>query len=218
MIKSECRLIVINRIAVSMSQVGSRLCRLYGMRNLLYEKLSVEESFSEAFIECLSIYSQKYSPKNRPIILMIVPDCEQNFSDQVIFESNMYMNGIKVVRMTFLKATQKLEFINERVFVGSDEVAIMYYRTNYDPPQYNNDILSLRKSLENFLAVNVPNGAIQLLGCKVVQALMSDDVLKRHLNERDTYLVASFFKNCNLINEDMIREIKKRPSDYVLKP
>jgi glutathione synthase len=224
----------INTISVGFAGIAERLSTLHkSNKHEFYPFFEGElpdnkpcSSYATAMAEAVSAHNSKFN-RNASTVVFVVEDKERNFVDQFTLEYCLVAKyAIVVVRKTLSELSQDLHLDAEGfAFVDSQEVALVYYRSGYDPSQYSSEADWLvRERIEKAKCVKVPTLLGQLAGTKKVQQLWftnNGSVLKRFgMNESDIKSLSEVFA----VQTDPSKDLKAReaaihnPESWILKP
>ncbi|GFS06304.1 glutathione synthetase [Elysia marginata] len=173
--------------------------------------------------------SNSYNFMQKAVIIILVSDNERNSFDQRWVEFKIYEQNptVRVLRRTYLDFHQHGRLDNEnKLFIGEEEVAVVYMRDGYDPDQYASDKeWNGRLTIEMSAAIKCPCIQYQLMGSKKVQQeLARPGVLEKFISSRHSIdmLRATF---ADLYSLDLGPEGDKAvemaivsPEKFVLKP
>ncbi|RWS04366.1 glutathione synthetase-like protein [Dinothrombium tinctorium] len=165
--------------------------------------------------------------KSSAVILFVLEDVVLNISDQRYIEYSLFemRPEIKVIRKNFRELPEITRLRdNQLLFVGNEEVAVVYFRTAYAPEQYDSRLWDLRVLIEKSKAIKCPSIHYQLAGVKKIQQILTrKEVLDKFIEPKEADAVYSTFaKIWGLeMNEegDYALELGlNHPEAYVLKP
>jgi glutathione synthetase len=143
------------------------------------------EGLAAGMLDAWAIYD---NPK--AVIMFIVEDVTYNICDQKFheFEIRKQRPDVFVIRKTLTEVANKGRLGDaKRLFVGDDEVAVVYFRCGYHPDQYPTEKeWEARRMIERSLAIKSPSIHYHLSGTKKVQqALASPGALERFFEDKD---------------------------------
>ncbi|XP_049833687.1 glutathione synthetase-like isoform X2 [Schistocerca gregaria] len=182
----------INTIASSFGAISSKLTAFnrYVLRELGHEEKlgnlppnSALAGLCGGMIKAWKIYD---NPK--AVIMIVVEDVTYNICDQRFHEFYIRENhpdvGVLRRRFSDLKEQAKLTD-NKALFVDGHEVAVVYYRTAYEPAQYGGaEGWKTRLLIERSKAIKCPSIHYHLAGTKKVQqALAHPGCLERFITD-----------------------------------
>jgi len=223
-----------NTIASSLGTLGPRLvlAQKYILSELNRRDLLANippnealEGLSGGMLEAWKIYNTKSA-----VILFIVEDVTYNICDQKFHEIEIRKQNpdVWVIRKTLTQVYKegRLEGNSKRLFVGKDEVAVVYFRCGYHPDQYHTEKeWDARLMIERSLAIKSPSIHYHLAGTKKVQqALACPGVLERFFNDKDKInQVRAIFTGLSSVDNDdignkAVEAALNNPEKYVLKP
>ncbi|XP_067006124.1 glutathione synthetase [Anabrus simplex] len=225
--------IEINTIASSFAGLSSQLTPFYRfvLQELHYGDTSRNipdnpalEGFCRGLLKAWELYEQE-----KAVILVVVEDVTYNICDQRFHEFKVreLAPNVRVIRrsLTQIGETAKLGQRKELLIDGL-EVAVVYYRSAYEPPQYHGPLeWNARLLMERSLAIKCPSIQYHLAGTKKVQqALAQPSVLERFL--KDPQKVAAvreiftglYSLDFDELGEKAIQLAMSKPEHYVLKP
>ncbi|XP_067130688.1 glutathione synthetase-like isoform X2 [Centruroides vittatus] len=162
------------------------------------------------------------------VLLFIVEEITYNICDQRALEfciSEKYSHKVVVLRHKFSELYNTVSVKNGKLFVQDFEVAVVYYRTGYDPSQYNAKDWEIRLLIEKSKAIKCPSIRYHLAGTKKIQQeLTKPGILEKFLpNLSSASKIREIFANQYSLdmNEDGNKVIKmalETPEKFVLKP
>ncbi|XP_076840551.1 glutathione synthetase [Brachyhypopomus gauderio] len=224
--------IEINTIAASFGGLASRTPDVH--RHILKVANRLEESrqildnnpaagLAKGLAKAWELYGSE-----RAVVMFLVEDVQRNIYDHRYVENELWLRDIPVIRRKFEDVCQTGSLDkNKRLFVGGQEVAVVYFRNGYMPQNYTSEqSWEARLLMERSCAVKCPDISTHLAGTKKVQQeLARPGVLERFFpNEPETVaqLQATF---AGLYTLDMGDEGDRTvdmalaaPDRYVLKP
>ncbi|XP_005986742.1 glutathione synthetase [Latimeria chalumnae] len=120
---------------------------------------------------------------NRAAVLFLVEDEQRNILDQRYVEAELWDRNIRVIRRQFVYVSDRGSLDKDRrLFIDGQEIAVIYYRSGYEPQNYTKQNWEARLLMEQSKAVKCPNIATQLVGAKKVQQeLARPGVLEKFL-------------------------------------
>ncbi|XP_044249444.1 glutathione synthetase isoform X1 [Drosophila takahashii] len=167
--------------------------------------------------------------KPKAVILFIIEDvsyniCDQRFHEFYIRETYPH---IKVLRRTLTEVHRegKLGQAKE-LLLGSQEVAVIYFRAGYEPGHYHSQSeWDARYLMETSLAIKCPSIHYHLAGTKKVQqALAQPAVLERFINDpEEIKAVGKIFTGLYSLDDNEAGNATyemalRTPERFVLKP
>ena len=224
----------INTISVGFAGIAERLSTLHkSNKQEFYQFLEGVlpenkpcSSYATAVSEAVSAHNSKFS-RNASTVVFVVEDKERNFIDQYTLEYCLVAKyAITVVRKTLAELSNDMH-VNSEGFVSVDgqEVALVYYRSGYDPSQYSSSAdWIVRERIEKARCVKVPSLLGQLAGTKKVQQLWFADngsVLRRFgMSESDIKSLSEVFAVQTDPSKDVTAKEAaiRRPEAWILKP
>ena len=229
--ETKIKQVEINTISAGFGYVSTRMSSLHkeilnwsNYSNEMLAKLPENvpvENIATGFVEAWRLYGNRNA-----IVLFLVLEIEINIADQRQLEYEIVKQepGIRVVRCT-LDQIDELGHLNEdKVLMYNDqEVAIVYFRTGYDPAHYTSQVeWNALLKVEMSRAVKCPSVAMFLAGMKKLQEFLAVDKNLREVCDNNQQLVDSFkdvfAKFLTLEENDNFEEVLANPADYVLKP
>ncbi|KAL0118034.1 hypothetical protein PUN28_009015 [Cardiocondyla obscurior] len=144
------------------------------------------QTLCSGFIDAWNFYGD-----SQAVILFVVEDVTYNICDQRFHEYEIRRQNpdIKIIRrnLTQLAATARLGS-NMELIVNNYVVAVVYYRSGYEPGQYpTQKEWDVRLLVERSLAIKCPSIQYHLAGTKKVQqTLAKSDIIVRFLNDEKT--------------------------------
>ncbi|GLH08440.1 Glutathione synthetase [Gryllus bimaculatus] len=221
----------INSIASSFGGISSHLGTLhsYVLAELgAGEKLknlppnSALEGLCGGMLEAWKLYGQE-----KAVILFIVEDVTYNICDQRFHEFKIREMApkVKVIRKTLTEMSAQAKLgQHKELLVNGMEIAVVYFRSGYEPSQYNSsDDWDARLLIERSQAIKCPTIYYHLAGTKKVQqALAHPGALERFLNDADKVeSVRDIFTGLYALEfsgEKAVEMAMSNPDNYVLKP
>uniref|UniRef100_H3CE53 Glutathione synthetase n=1 Tax=Tetraodon nigroviridis TaxID=99883 RepID=H3CE53_TETNG len=123
----------------------------------------------------------------RAVVMFLVEDRQRNIFDQRCLENQLWSRNIPTKRRTFGDVS-KTGFLNpdKKLFVGGQEVAVVYFRNGYMPQNYQSEeAWEARLLMERSLAVKCPDIRTHLAGTKKVQQVLAQPgVLEKFFPEQ----------------------------------
>lgn len=169
-----------------------------------------------------------YNNANAKVIFLVTNN-ERNIGDQRLLEYKCsdLNNEITVLRYSLSDIFKlgRLDSVKNRLFVGDNEIAVVYFRAGYDPKDYESqDDWNARLMIERSFAIKCPNISTHLVGAKIVQQVLSEpNVIEKFTADktvadsiRATFVDLHAITEDNL--EDIIQLIYAKAEYYVLKP
>lgn len=161
-------------------------------------------------------------------VLFVVEEVTYNICDQRALEffiSEHYCHRITVLRYRFSELQNIITLDNRKLFVQDNEIAVVYYRTGYDPLQYSAKDWDIRLLIEKSKAIKCPSIRYHLAGTKKIQQeLTKPGILEKFLpNPSSANKIREIFANQYSLdmNDDGNKIIKmaiETPEKFVLKP
>jgi len=183
--------------------------------------------FANAIAVAVEEHNRKWGTSSMCVVF-VVEDGERNIIDQYTMERCL----VGQFRMTVLRRT--LSHISANAFVCKDghlyvdniQVALVYYRSGYDPKHYPTEKeWDARKLVEKSNAVKCPSVLAQLAGTKKVQQSWYENngnLLRDRFGFEDsevTGLMSVFARQCvPCEGSDLTAEAIANPENWVLKP
>lgn len=183
------------------------------------------ELLADGMIRAFDVY-------NRPnaVLLVVVESFVVNIFDHRVLEFTIARTrpDIRVLRRTFkeLSDSSQLKSNRELVIDGKHEVAVVYYRTAYDPEDYGGEMgWNVRLLLERSKAIKCPSIQYHITGCKKIQQIVANQtVLEKFItNERELKDLMQVFTGLwglelGPSGDAAIDMALKEPNRFVLKP
>ncbi|GLH08444.1 Glutathione synthetase [Gryllus bimaculatus] len=173
-------------------------------------------------LEAWKLYGQE-----KAVILFIVEDVTYNICDQRFHEFKIREMApkVKVIRKTLTEMSAQAKLgQHKELLVNGMEIAVVYFRSGYEPSQYNSsDDWDARLLIERSQAIKCPTIYYHLAGTKKVQqALAHPGALERFLNDADKVeSVRDIFTGLYALEfsgEKAVEMAMSNPDNYVLKP
>ncbi len=179
---------------------------------------------ASGMLDAWSIYDVKGS-----VIMFIVEDVTYNICDQKFheFEIRKQNPDVFVIRKTLTEVADEGRLDeNKRLFVGKDEVAVVYFRSGYHPDQYPSEKeWDARLMIERSLAIKSPTLHYHLAGTKKVQqALACPGALDRYFDDKQKIeQIRGIFTGLYSLDNDeqgnkAFNAAMENPDRFVLKP
>ncbi|KRK06889.1 uncharacterized protein Dyak_GE17697, isoform E [Drosophila yakuba] len=167
--------------------------------------------------------------KPKAVILFIIEDvsyniCDQRFHEFYIRETYPH---IKVLRRTLTEVHREGKLgQSKELLLGSQEVAVIYFRAGYEPGHYHSQAeWDARYLMETSLAIKCPSIHYHLAGTKKVQqALAQPAVLERFINDpEEIKAVGKIFTGLYSLDDNEAGNASyemalRTPERFVLKP
>ncbi|XP_043659164.1 glutathione synthetase-like isoform X5 [Drosophila teissieri] len=167
--------------------------------------------------------------KPQAVILFIIEDvsyniCDQRFHEFYIRETYPH---IKVLRRTLTEVHRDGKLgQSKELLLGSQEVAVIYFRAGYEPGHYHSQAeWDARYLMETSLAIKCPSIHYHLAGTKKVQqALAQPAVLERFINDpEEIKAVGKIFTGLYSLDDNEAGNASyemalRTPERFVLKP
>nr|NP_728118.2 glutathione synthetase 2, isoform H [Drosophila melanogaster]NP_788925.2 glutathione synthetase 1, isoform I [Drosophila melanogaster]NP_788926.2 glutathione synthetase 1, isoform H [Drosophila melanogaster]NP_788927.2 glutathione synthetase 2, isoform D [Drosophila melanogaster]AAN09450.2 glutathione synthetase 2, isoform H [Drosophila melanogaster]AAO41699.2 glutathione synthetase 1, isoform I [Drosophila melanogaster]AAO41700.2 glutathione synthetase 1, isoform H [Drosophila melanogaste len=167
--------------------------------------------------------------KPQAVILFIIEDvsyniCDQRFHEFYIRETYPH---IKVLRRTLTEVHREGKLgQSKELLLGSQEVAVIYFRAGYEPGHYHSQAdWDARYLMETSLAIKCPSIHYHLAGTKKVQqALAQPAVLERFINDpEEIKAVGKIFTGLYSLDDNEAGNASyemalRTPERFVLKP
>ncbi|KAH6569210.1 hypothetical protein BASA50_002873 [Batrachochytrium salamandrivorans] len=221
----------------SLSTIVSRLHK-YTLESCALPSLLQMESFPNATLpssESLDVVADglgsawKLYDRPKSVIVMVVQPVEFNIFDQRWIEYTVRGKfNVPILRKTLseIHSESRLEGSDNRLFIGKDEVAVVYFRAGYTPRDYpTENEWSARTLLELSNAIKCPNIAYHLAGSKKIQqTLAASGVLERFISDtKDVETLKSTFTGLYPLDETVegiaaLEMAVAEPEKFVLKP
>ncbi|KAJ3335549.1 Glutathione synthetase [Gonapodya sp. JEL0774] len=165
-------------------------------------------------------------------VLFVVQPNEWNMFDQRGIEHELWeKHGVKVVRGTLQEIGSEAITVGfeRRVLFKSHEITVAYFRAGYSPSdyEYHQDLCwHARLLLERGRCITCPSAAMQLVGTKKAQQMLSEKGVVERLLSGDassSALLRSLMAGLYPIDQtplsrQTVRECIENPTNYVLKP
>ncbi|CAF0935091.1 unnamed protein product [Adineta ricciae] len=196
--RTKLRLIEINTIAIGLGAAAKVMREwhkifLTKIQSDFVSQLPKNESHDlviESLLESWKIYD---NPK--AMILFVIPEREFNIGDQMLIEQGLLSRcdhpSLLIKHVTLIEISRCCSLNSKGIlFFREFEVALVYYRTAYDPKHfYNEDIWQAYIMLESSCAVKCPSLRYHLAGMKCFQlALTEESFLKEVFNEEQEFI------------------------------
>jgi len=228
--ESEClhpklRQVELNTISVSLVGLGPRVSYWHKSKypeeeTFNFPENKAVENIGEAFRKAFMAYTALYnvSPHSAHILMLIHPK-ERNIYDQQCLIDSINMPGN--VHRAYLNDSFAIDSETGKLLWNDKEIAIVYYRTGYDPNDYDQTCWDMRLLIEQSRTVKCPDIAAHLTGLKKMQqVLCQEQELSKIISdpaERAT-LRSCFAGIYALDDKDAVSRAIQSPENFVLKP
>ncbi|XP_078411004.1 glutathione synthetase isoform X2 [Cetorhinus maximus] len=162
------------------------------------------------------------------VVLFLVEKVTRNIFDQRCLEMELWNKNIRVIRRQTLDIYERGALDDEkRLFVDGYEVAVVYFRTGYNPEDYHDEVCwDARLLIERSKAIKCPDIATQLVGTKKVQQeIARSGVVEKYFSEcpKSAERIRATFVGLYSIDEgpegdEIITKAIEDPEGFVLKP
>ncbi|XP_072371320.1 glutathione synthetase-like [Scyliorhinus torazame] len=162
------------------------------------------------------------------VVLFLVEKGSKNLFDQRCVEMELWGKNIRVIRRLFLDVHERGVLDDEKIlFVDGYEIAIVYFRTGYNPEDYHNDDCWVARLLiERSKAIKCPDIATHLVGTKKVQQVLArSGMVEKFLTDcpKSAERIRATFVGLYSIDEgpegdEIIKKAAEDPEGFVLKP
>ncbi len=213
------RQVEINLIASAFPAFASRISRLH---RWLYPNLSPQLPENAAFDETIQGFVQAWQAYGREdaCICFVQQLSERNRFDQLALAQALSEHfGIRSLFKTLPELAAEASLRGERLYLGADEIAVVYFRACYVPDDFSHEsIWAVRLLLEQSAAIKCPSLPYQLSGMKLVQQqLTRPEVLKQFVPADVSARLQACFMPFLGLDEDISAALAE-PHAYVLKP
>uniref|UniRef100_A0A1A7Z3Q9 Glutathione synthetase n=2 Tax=Iconisemion striatum TaxID=60296 RepID=A0A1A7Z3Q9_9TELE len=171
--------IEINTFAASFGGLSSRTPdvhrRVLKMADRLEESQRILDNNPSAGLAKAIVKSWELYGSERAFVMFFVEEVQRNVFDQRWLERELWKRNIPTFRKGFndLIKTIRLDQ-DKRLFVGDEEIAVVYFRNGYMPQHYfSEQCWEVRLTMERSLAVKCPDIASHLVGTKKVQQVLA---------------------------------------------
>lgn len=226
--------IEINMIASSFGGIGTEKANSLHcstLRQAGFEEMGASlpvndalSNLAQAIIKAWEIYGNDSAG-----VIFIVTEKENNVFDQRTLELKIYELQPKIfIRRCMLSDVAENGYVDVdgKLFIDSQEIAVVYYRAGYSPNDYpTQKEWDARLLLDGSNAINCPSAAHQLVGAKKIQQILAKPkVLERFIKDKnalkrikDTF--AGFYGlEMGPDGDSAIEKVLENPKGYVLKP
>ncbi|KAJ4919748.1 hypothetical protein JOQ06_022657 [Pogonophryne albipinna] len=176
---SSLKQIEINTIAASFGGLSSRTPDVH--RHILQVAGQLEQSerildnnpaagLARAVAKAWELYGSE-----KAVVMFLVEEAQRNIFDHRCVEKELWNRNIPTMRRRFddVSKTGSMDQ-DKRLFVDSQEVAVVYFRNGYMPQNYNSEKdWDARLMMERSLAVKCPDISTHLVGTKKVQQVLA---------------------------------------------
>ena len=129
----------------------------------------------ETFLSMFNLYG---NPK--ALFLVVMLENEANIFDSIPNERILILAGVQVKRILLSqinKDNYRLDELTKKLYVFNKEVALVYFRSLYDPTHFNDERIDFWVQAERSHALVMPDVKSFLIGIKLTQHLLSSDKL-----------------------------------------
>ncbi|KAJ3299205.1 hypothetical protein HK104_009738 [Borealophlyctis nickersoniae] len=169
-----------------------------------------------------------YASKSAVVVMVVQPG-ERNVFDQRWIEYMLFQNhGIRLIRKSLaeLEREGRLEGGDRKLFIGSEEVAVTYFRAGYAPTDYPSEKeWAGRLLVERSKSVKCPNIAYHLVGTKKVQQILArPGLVEKFISDpSQAALLRSCFTGLYPLDdtpegEAAAKRALEQPEGFVMKP
>ncbi|XP_038659609.1 glutathione synthetase-like [Scyliorhinus canicula] len=170
---------------------------------------------------------QLYGSPEAAVLFLVEKDA-RNIFDQRCLEMELWGKNIRVIRRLFLDIHERGVLDDEKIlFVDGYEIAVVYFRTGFDPMDYHNDDCWVARLLiERSKAIKCPDIATHLVGTKKIQQeLARSGMVEKFLTDcpKSAERIRATFVGLYSIDEgpegdEIIKKAVEDPEAFVLKP
>ncbi|KAK8798725.1 hypothetical protein WA158_007809 [Blastocystis sp. Blastoise] len=186
---------------------------------------------AQGIVEAFHLYKPTTT---NPVVMFCVQKSETNGVDQYNLSSYIqehyhvpcvYKTVDELLTDMYIKEGT-LYIYDDNTHTRSQEVALVYFRSCYNPDDLNTpELLRVREDIEVSRAIKCPNVFLQLTGMKCIQqALTEPGTVERFLPSKEAAQLRSCFAGIwNPLSTDIdtkraVKDAIEYPDDYVLKP
>ncbi|KAL5255862.1 hypothetical protein ACHWQZ_G011184 [Mnemiopsis leidyi] len=229
------KLVEYNCIAASLAALTEEV---YFYHRTLLNKLNVETSqfnhkvnnvrgFSEGLKTGYQLYNDRYKCNGTCVLILVETDPHGfNYFDQQLLLNCLEKQGVPTLRYSAQQLVDRGRVVDGRYYVDDKEVAVIYFRSMYDPVHFKSrDFWTARRDMEFSAAVTVPSVRHQIVNMKLFQMLLSRrSFLQKYTSSPElTEEVLSLFCETLPLNLDEEGDRNAQlgidhPAEYVLKP
>ncbi|KAJ3276092.1 hypothetical protein HDV01_006262 [Terramyces sp. JEL0728] len=206
---------------VELNTIASSFSSLSSKTDLLHRYLANRTDFFNEFApEHLDIKTTAF-PKNESGAAIA------NGLAKAHFLYGSPSHGVKMIRRSLYEISQQatLEGPKNRLHIGSDEIAVTYFRAGYAPGDYPTEYeWDGRSLIEESYSIKCPNAAYHLVGSKKMQQVLAmPDMLEKFMTKEHSSLLRTSFTGLYPLDSSpegiqAYENALKNPSKYVLKP
>ena len=225
----------INTISAGFAGVLENLSIIhFTHRPLFYPALSGElppnqpcKGFAEAIAMAVAEHNKKWGTLST-CVLFVIEDGERNIIDQYTMERCLVGQFRLIVIRRTLSQIAKSAYLGDdgQLYVDSLQVALVYFRSGYDPKHYpTQEEWNARRLIEKSLSVKCPSLLSQLAGTKKVQQSWYENhgrllVERFGFDDSEVANMFKFFARQCAPSEDpaMVEEALLNAENWVLKP
>lgn len=157
------------------------------------------------------------------VLLDAAEASQQNAAEKQEILEEIRKKGIPAIAVNVEDMLRTYSVRDNRLFIGENEVFMVYYRWLYNANQYTEDIIKLRIEIESTQAISVPDVESQIVGLKIFQPLLCiPSFISRYLQgpEEKQMLpeLSSLFVSFMTVDEYLKKTSKESALQWVLKP
>lgn len=179
---NEFKQVEFNNMSCGLGQLTTKLGDL--MRHFydgfLYKPLNWIKSNNcdrqiETFLKLYELYGN-----SKAVFVVVMLDNEPNIFDSIPNERALKLAGVPVRRLTLSQITKnsfEIDKTTRKLFVQGEEVAIVYFRSLYDPSHFTEERINFWATAEASRAIMLPDIKWFILGIKLTQLLLSSKPL-----------------------------------------
>ncbi|XP_063691538.1 glutathione synthetase-like [Bolinopsis microptera] len=232
------KLVEFNLVAASLGGLSEGVCdyhsTLLNQYNMdisrYHHKVNIIQGYSDGLRLGYELYREKYSCSGNCVVVMINQtddtDHQFNYFDQQLILNALERAAVPTKRYSARYLAAHGTTKNGRYMVEGKEVAMVYFRTLYDPRHFkSDDIWRLRRDLELSAAITVPCVRHQLVNTKLFQMVLTQrSVLDRYTpSSAVTDKILELFCETLHLNPDVEGDKNAQlgidhPDGYVMKP
>ncbi|KAF7210373.1 glutathione synthetase [Nothobranchius furzeri] len=224
--------IEINTIAASFGGLSSRTPdvhrRVLKMADRLEESQHILDNNPAAGLAKAIAKAWELYGSERAVVMFFVEEVQRNVFDQRCIERELWKRNIPTFRKRFDDICKTIRLDQDkRLFVGGNEIAVVYFRNGYMPQNYfSEQCWEARLTMERSMAVKCPDIVSHLVGTKKVQQVLAKPgVLERFFPDQPQVVEQIRATFTGLYSLDMgpegdrtIAMALAEPDRFVLKP
>ncbi|KAJ1552758.1 hypothetical protein HK405_010136, partial [Cladochytrium tenue] len=187
----------------------------------------VENRSLEALPKGIAAAHALYGSPNAIVVMVVQPGERNRFDQRWIDMVLLEKYGVNVIRKSLAELNNEARLVGDlrKLFIGTREVSVVYYRAGYTPDDYPGKAeWAARLLVERSHAVKCPNVTYHLVGAKKVQQILAEPgMLEKFVGEADARELRTCFTGLYPLDESpaglaAYEMALRSPDRFVLKP